>query len=264
MTRSLPLLSCLALPAALVACRTDSAAPVVPDEVESLNAVAAARVDTTPRAIISWSSQVDTSADGSGAYVAAGIIGDGRDERGSATAVGTGAFRGSYCGVAASIGGAAGDLNLDADTYYTSTMAVACGSARRFAFFINGADQAPFWSAPHAIFRGLYTLGVGESDVQWQGFGVGLRSDCTGLRYDDLYAPNSSSLLQKRLVDTTITNAAGQVAPARRWVVRSRAPHRAMCIYKDKRGNVIPTGVTYFLPLEVTIVELRYPYGTYP
>jgi hypothetical protein len=212
------------------------------------------KVDSTPRVNLVFDDSVDIASPGGlPDWRIAGVRGDGRLRNGTiATESPSNEYQGSFCGVHGVLD-STGSMDFDADTYYASSMAAACGAKRYLRFFLNGAESDPLQYAPHTVANNIAQVVVGESRTFVYGFGI-QQPNCQRLRYDDTYAGSSNALVT-RLPD---------VNGARQWRIESRGTHHAMCVLLDKRGNLIPTGVTYFLPFAMTVTEVKYPFPTYP
>ena len=192
-----------------------------------------------------------------GTWEPAGIRGDGRQSDGSqAQGPLSNEYQGGYCGVhgVLELGATA---EMDPDAGYTATMQSACGAARNYTFYLSLPSTSATALAPlHRANDIADGLAVGASRVRAGGFGVQLPG-CTTLLFDDSYPP-ASSQLHTRLPDVMVE---GHLV--RQWRVESRATHRAMCLTLV-RGKSVPTGVTYYLPFELTVTEVLYPYPTLP
>jgi hypothetical protein len=145
--------------------------------------------------------------------------------------------------------------------HWTTSMQAACGPARGYRYYLNGADDPNPYSGGvnHSFARDLYDLPVGQSAIQFEGFGAGLPNNCDRLMYDDAYPP-SNSTLQTRLTDSTRADG----VHVRRWRVESRGSHIAVCGYTNNRGVFVTTGPQYYLPFAISVTEVPYPYPKYP
>ena len=248
----------LAVVVLLPACRADRTAsePFEPTVAGGQPLLAHGHVDQNPRAVLSLADSIFVSD--SGRFVPAGIRGDGRVRDGTAAPAGKSSeYQGDWCGVSARFE-LGTDLNADPDAGYSASTMSACGSKRQYRFYLSGPSLAPTVSGPHSIASGLATRAVGQSVLQPEGFGVQL-TNCQRLMFDSQYPP-SATVRQTRLSDTIDT----QGRSVRRWRIESEGSHRAMCLVPGKGNSLVPTGVTYFLPFRITIVEVPYPYSVYP
>ena len=242
----------------------DAAAPVIAPDDARIARSGGGKPDTASRANLVWADQVNVAGPGQPEdWRPAGIQGDGRLKDGTAAAGSpSNEYQGAYCGVAARINNARNEnnaLSYDPDARYdAATMQAACGSARAYRFFLGGPVAAPTLSSPQSFVDNIWTLSLGESRQQAQGFGVQL-SGCDRLMFSAKYPP-ASDMRVTRLPD--VTTASGKAA--RQWRVESQGSHVAMCVVADKRGVLQPTGVSYYLPFALTVTEVPYPYQTYP
>lgn len=232
--------------AAIVGCE-DSQPPTDPGSVAPQLGKGGGTVDTRPRANIVWSD----SPHG----LVPGIEGDSRSKVGSTTGT-LDEYQGDFCGVSArlfALAGETGDLNADFDTYYTSTMFSACGTARRQTFHLGGTLGNVVF-APHFVVRGLTHLAVGQSRSQYMGFGI-QQTECQRVMFDSQYSGAS---------DARITRIDDGTTSPRQWRVESQSPHTAQCVKSTKNGTLYAVGSPIYLPFSFTVTEVPYPYPTYP
>ena len=208
------------------------------------------KTDTDPRANMVWAEQVTID----GNSVPAGIYGDRRDKKGTLGGTPAHEYQGAFCGVAAKFfpGSTLGELNADYDGNYASTMEPNCGPRRTLNFRLEGLAD-PLVSAPHFVMRNMWHMAVGDSRLQYMGYGIQL-SDCQRVMFDSQYAGASDVRI------TRLADADG----VRQWRVETQGTHRAMCVVSTKNGTLKPTGVTHYLPFSVIATEVPYPYQTYP
>lgn len=227
-------------------------------------AFAKTQIDSNSRANFVWADSIFFD----GAWVAAGIRGDGRLKDGSpASSTPSNEYQGKYCGVAAILYTAgtapSGDMDYTPGFNYTSSMQTACqGGPRVYEFYLSGDSahltSSALASGPHSIARGLANLAPGAVVTQWEGFGI-QQSNCPNLMFNDAFPP-SQSLRYTRLADVV---AGGRTV--RQWRIESYGSHVAACVANGaKPGTYVPTGVTYFVPFALTVTEGPYPYPTYP
>jgi hypothetical protein len=221
-------------------------------------------VDTHSRANMVWQDLVDVGPVGSPSFVTAGIRGDGRNKLGDVAAPAN-EYQGNYCGVRATIfdqRGENGNLNPDPDSDYSSTMDGQCGGGRRTMVLNIGPDGAPTETAPMFLIDAIWTLGPGAVRVQPMDFGLQDNlSDCR-FSFDAAYA-NASSVRLSRLPDVPVTDAAGGEVMARQWRLQSQGTHSAACLKLQRNGKYLDGG-RYYLPFDVTITQVPYPFKRYP
>ncbi len=183
------------------------------------------------------------------------LTGDGRDKFGQLSSASE--YQGQFCGVAATV---ANGLNVDPNTYYSSTMAAACGQARVYRFYmgIGGRESAPLEFGPHHTVVDIGTVAVGSSANRSTYYGV-QQPNCQRFVFDDIYPP-ANHIRVTRLPDVASANG----LPARQWRVESQGSHRAMCIVTGKAGRLISTGVSYYLPFAYSVTEVPQPSPAYP
>jgi hypothetical protein len=208
------------------------------------------------RANLLWDDFVDIN----GVATAAGIRGDNRNRFGQSGAP-LNEYQGDYCGVRGYIydGNGDGNLDFDADTYYTSSMAASCGSARRLNFYLNGSASAPLIVAPHVLGTSVWGLAPGSSQLVSQRFGMQGALACGELQFNSQYAGSSSARLT-RISDTTD----GSGVAVRRWRLESQGSHTAACVKMQTNGKFVDSGIRYSLPFAVTITQVRYPGPKFP
>jgi len=216
------------------ALQPSTSTPVIPTWVVR----STGNVDPDSRARYVISNKVDVG----GTMVAAGIVGDGRLRDGSSAAGGDSEFQGDMCGVAGTITNGpreAGDLIYDPNSGPTAP----CGAAR---FYVFNLDGVPTQTAPLSRVFGIWSLDVGASVSQAQGFGVQL-TNCAVLSFDSQYGGDN-------LLITRLDNGSG----ARQWQVKSQGGHLAACVNLSKKGaaNYIATGKKYYLPFAITVTEI--------
>ena len=213
------------------------------------------QTDTNPRANLVWADSVVVN----GVTVAAGVRGDGRLKNGS-LAMGTPSneYQGAWCGVGAYRSGTDLDFKPNPSSW-TSALQAACGSQRLYNIYLNGSTSTPTPSGPHSIARGLWTLAVGQTATQWEGFGLGL-VNCGILMFNDSarYAP-ASSLRQTRLADVTVNGVT-----QRQWRIESQGSHQGACVLYNANGSVKSIGPWYYVPFSLTVTEVKYPWSHYP
>jgi hypothetical protein len=250
-----------ALAAAMVAagCGDQGGDPAGP-----VPAVAKTRVDLNSRANFVW----DDSILVNGAWLAAGIRGDGRLKDGS-PAAGTpcNEYHGAWCGVAATLAtdgtAPSGDMDFTPGVNYTSSMQTACHGGPRVYNFYLSSDAAhlkpsALASGPHSIARGLANLAPGAAVAQWEGFGIG-QANCSILMFNDLFPP-SQSLIYTRLPDVAVGGTT-----VRQWRIESQGSHVAACVHTgSKSGTYVLEGTYYFVPFALTVTEVPYPYSSFP
>lgn len=222
---------------------------------------AAAKIDDTRRARYQWSDSVDIGTD-TPMWVPSGFRGDGRNRYGAAsTGSDRSEYQGNHCGVRAIVGsgtgGQNGNFNSFPDIDWTESMTAACGPRRHYVVYLEGPSGPASTTRPHQIVADIYTMSIGQSRIQPFATGT-LGTLGVGLQYDDAYPPSSSPVVS-RLPD--VVDEFGQ--SVRRWRMTSRGTHRAMGFQSSKRG-LVPTGTTYYLPFELTITEVPYPFPRYP
>lgn len=203
-------------------------------------------VDTHSRVRYSLANQVEVG----GALQPAGIVGDGRLATGVSAGTSDSEYQGEYCGVTGTIANESresGDLSYDPDAGQTSF----CGAARYYVFNLDGV---PTHIAPLSRVFALWSLGVGESADKGQGFGVQL-PNCGVLFFSRDYGVD----------DLRVTRIDGGTGP-RQWIIRSQGSHMAACANLSKKGaaTYIATGKKYYLPFAISVVEVPYPYGSFP
>ncbi|MEO7502684.1 MAG: hypothetical protein ABIW94_08610 [Gemmatimonadaceae bacterium] len=152
-----------------------------------------------------------------------------------------------------------GNLEVDPDTYYGSSMGTACGSRRTMSFYLSGQSAAPTNAAPHILGSPIWQLAPGEVRVQPQRFGMQLVISCGELDFDSQYA-GASNVRETRLADGV--DASG--AAVRRWRIESQGNHYAACVKMQTNGKFVDSGLRYYLPFGVTVTQVRYPYPTFP
>jgi len=187
----------------------------------------------------------------------AGVRGDGRNRFG-ATAPVANEYQGAFCGVVAFLfnGSASEDgaLKIDTDDGYTSGMATSCGPARVFVFFLDGPGGAGTPIGALTYIPGVWTLSPGASVLRRMSFAnQGVLSSCK--LWFDSSLQNGSDVRITRLPD---------VNGARQWRLESQGSHTAVCTTTDKKGRVVPTGVSHYLPFGITITEVPPPIPTFP
>jgi hypothetical protein len=196
------------------------------------------KVDPDSRARYVIANQVDLG----GSIVPSGIVGDGRLRDGSSSAGGDSEYQGDMCGVAGTITNGpreAGDLVYDPDSGPTAP----CGAGR---FYIFNLDGVPTQTAPLSRVFGIWSLAVGASVTQAQGFGVQL-ANCSVLSFDSEYGGDN-------LVITRLDNGSGP----RQWQVKSQGGHLAACVNLSRKGaaSYVATGKKYYLPFAITVTEI--------
>jgi hypothetical protein len=244
----------LVLGIAAVGCSDASPRPAVLEPSSAIAAAKGQQVDTNPRANLVWADSVMVN----GVAVAAGIRGDGRVKNGAAsTGTPSNEYQGAWCGVAAFRSGS--DLDFKPNSNWTNSMQSACGSERLYNFYMSGPNGVPTANGPHSISRGLWTLVVGQTATQWEGFGVQL-TGCAMLMFNDSarYAP-ASSPKQTRLPDVVV----GGVTQ-RQWRIESQGSHQAACVTYNPNGTVKTVGPWSYLPFSLTVTEVKYPWSSYP
>lgn len=187
----------------------------------------------------------------------AGIRGDGRNRFGAAAPVAN-EYQGAFCGVVAFLFNGRpsenGALKIDTDAGYASSMAASCGAPRVFRFFLAGPGGPATPIGALTYIPGVWSLLPGASILQRVSFAnQGVLSDCR-LWFDSGLAPASDARIT-RLPD---------VDGARQWRLESQGSHTAVCTTTDKKGRVIPTGVSHYLPFSITVTEVPPPHPTYP
>lgn len=245
----------MALVSALIACSDQPSAPVYNEPRNVAFQVVSA--DTHSRVTLVWDDQVTIN----GFLTTSGIRGDGRNRFGQA-ANPVNEYQGDFCGVRGFIydgKGESGNLEVDPDTYYVSSMSAACGSRRTLSFYLSGQSAAPTIAAPHILGSPIWQLVPGEVRVQPQRFGMQLVISCGELDFDAKYA-GASNVRETRLSDGV--DASG--AAIRRWRIESQGNHAAACIKVQTNGKFVDSGLRYYLPFGVTVTQVRYPYATFP
>ncbi len=211
---------------------------------------------TLPNANLVWSETVNVAAPQEVPnWQPTLLTGDGRDKFGQVSSVSE--YQGNFCGVVATV---ENGLNVDPNTYYSSTMAAACGPARVYRFYTGagGRESAPLEFGPHHVVIDIGTIPVGSSANRSTLYGV-QQPNCQRFVFDDIYPP-ANHIRVTRLPDVASANG----LPARQWRVESQGSHRAMCIVLGKGGKVINTGVSYYLPFAYTVTDMPGPSSTYP
>ena len=208
-----------------------------------------------PDANLLWAETVNVAApQESPNWQPALVTGDGRDKFGQVSAVSE--YQGNFCGVVATV---ENGVNVDPNTYYSTTMAAACGPARVYRFYMGsgGRDSAPLEFGPHHWVTDIGTITVGSSANRSTMYGL-QQPNCQRLYYDDIYPPANHVRV------TRLPNIATANGSARQWRVESQGSHRAMCIVTGKGGKLISTGVSYYLPFAYTATDVLPPSPTYP
>ena len=229
-------------------------------------ALAAAKVDQLPRARLSFADSLNVGTASLPQWVPTAYRGDGRLRGGTA---GGGAvsneYQGNFCGVTANIGTGTGGQStqfaFDPDGGWTSSLPAPCQPARFVVAYINGTAGAPGVTRQHLYFPNLGSIAVGDTMIQAWNNGT-LAELGQGRWFDDAYPP-AASLRLIRL--TNVTDEFGR--SVRQWRIESRGSHRAMGAINDpnsRKGGVIPSGITYYMPWSMTVTEVPYPYPTYP
>ncbi|HKY49222.1 MAG TPA: hypothetical protein VJQ79_14705 [Acidimicrobiia bacterium] len=250
------LLAGLLLGTSLAGCTEEIQTPTDPPfEPGSISAAPGNKVDTHSRAYLIFADSVLVD----GAWVPTGIRGDGRLKDGAAAGPGmpSNEYQGDFCGVRAVIGSLArenGDMVVEvgADS--------SCGAPRSVAIYGGGLTSPPTMVETKTTVRGLYSLAVGQSTTLWEGFGRLPGNFGCGLMYFDDQYPPANSPRQTRLTDSTRSDG----VVVRRWRVESRGSHQAACVTLTKNGSVQSVGPLYYLPFAMTVVEIPYPYPTWP
>lgn len=205
------------------------------------------KADTDARANLVWSDAPHGFTPG--------IEGDKRSRDGSTTGT-LDEYQGSYCGVYAKLfagGIGSEDLDADFDAAYASDMLSSCGAARSLTLHLGGSLGDVVFG-PHFIVRWLTHLAVGESRLQYMGFGM-QQPSCQRVMFDSQYSGAS---------DARITRLDDAGPSARQWRVESQGTRAAQCLELKRNGTLYPVGDPIFLPFSFTVTEVPYPYPTYP
>jgi hypothetical protein len=226
---------------------------------------ASGKVDQTSRARYTWADSVNVGTVAVPQWVPAGWRGDGRRRDGTPSVSGvSNEYQGDFCGVWAVIySGAGTNNNFDAipNRQWSTSLPASCQPARSYRVYLNGPTSAPGNTASdHTIFTAIATMAGGET--RFQSFHSGTLADLgVGLWFDDAYPP-ASSVLVTRLQN--VTDEFGR--SVRQWRIETRGTHLAMgaVVGTDRKGTLVPTGTTYYLPFVVTVTEVPYPYEKYP
>jgi hypothetical protein len=188
------------------------------------------------------------AAGGAPQWTTTGIKGDGRLKNGIASSGSpSNEYEGGSCGVYAVLGPTA-TFNIDPDINWTSSMQSTCGGRRLFNFYLNGLNGTPTAIGPHSVVDSFSALAVGATGSREARFGVQL-STCDGLRFTDAFPPSNNALVT-RLPDVATPTGIG-----RQWRIESQGSHLAACIVVGKAGRVSATGVYYYLPFSIAIIE---------
>ena len=216
-----------------------------------------------PRANFVWADSVLVN----GAWVPAGIRGDGRLKDGSpATGTPSNEYQGLFCGVVGRLyttGKAPSEQFYYEPGAVTSTMQTAChGGSRIYEVYLSSdashLNPSPLALSPSSRARGLASLAPGATVTQWEGFGP-IQPNCPILMFNDSFPP-SQSLRYTRLPDVV---AGGR--SARQWRIESQGSHIGACVQNGhKAGTYVANGVTYFVPLSLTVTEVPAPAPSYP
>ena len=191
--RLLPSLVGLGFAIAAISC-ADSPTTRTITEPHSGSVFAKNQVDTNPRANLVWADFLLVD----GVQTPAGIRGDGRLKNGAVSAgTPSNEYQGAWCGTSAFRLGA--DLDFKPNSGWTRSMQSACGSERLYRFYLNGPTGTPVAVGSHSIARGLWSLAIGQSAAQWEGFGVQLPG-CDLLMFNDTwyYLPFSLTVTEVR------------------------------------------------------------------
>jgi hypothetical protein len=213
--------------------------------------------DVHSRALLLW----DDSLTVNGSVTAAGIKGDARNRFGQLAPTAN-EYQGDFCGVRGFIydqKGESGNLEVDPDTYYNSTMSSACGAPRSMSFFLGGQGTSATIAAPHILGTPVWTLAAGEVRLVAQRFGMQGTTSCGELDFSSAYKGSSNARLT-RLADGTDSNG----AIVRRWRLESQGNHTAACVTMQSNGKFVDSGLRFYLPFGVSITQVRYPSPTYP
>lgn len=163
---------------------------------------------------------------------------------------GAGAYTTDVCGVYTSFttGSRSSQLTVDVDYNYDGS----CGPRHQvFDFALAGGDPpafgSPLSSAPKFAVRDIDQMAVGESRLQWMGFGI-QQEDCGRVLFDSQY-DGSSDVLITRLEDTD--------TGARQWHVQTQGTQTSLCVVAGKGNKFEVKSGPYFMPFAFTITELR-------
>jgi hypothetical protein len=185
-------------------------------------------------------------------WVPAGIRGDGRNRFGQPAAP-LNEYQGDFCGVRTVIYNYKrpfGGISFDTDIYYdAATMSGPCGSRRTVDFYLGAA---PTTSSPHVLVGDLWNFVPGEVRLMNVTFGQEL--PCSTLQFDAQFAGASSARVT-RLPD---------VSAVRQWRVESQGNHQAACMKQLKSDRQADTGLRYYLPFSIIIMEIPAPSASYP
>jgi hypothetical protein len=249
--------------ALLTACSLEPvAAPTVVQRQVGANALPAfakGATDTKSRANLVWADLVNVASPGAPEnWQPAGIQGDNRNKYGVVGGLPSDEYQGAHCGVVAFIFNQStndsGDLKVDIDVGYTASMAQSCGPVRTHNFYLAGTSAAPTPIGGEFYAVSIWQLGPGESRLQGLAFATqGQLPNCK-LWFDNAFPPANHVRV------TRLPNLGG----VRQWRVESQGSHIASCTVADKRGNSVPTGVSYYLPFSVLVTEVPYPFPTFP
>lgn len=172
------------------------------------------------------------------------------DSRPGIRSDGAGEYATGACGVYTSfpLDSRTGQLTADFDQDYDGS----CGPRHLvFDFTLDGGDPpvfgSPLPSAPKFAVREIDQMAVGESRLQWIGFGI-RQENCTRVIFDSGYA-TSSDVLITRLEDTSIG--------ARQWHVQTRDRHAGLCVVAGKGNKFEVTSGPYYMPFALTITEVK-------
>ncbi|MEO7367343.1 MAG: hypothetical protein ABIZ36_05260 [Gemmatimonadaceae bacterium] len=227
-------------------------------------AIKAKRVSTDTKANIVWDENVNVAPTGQPAVWAPALItGDYRKRDGSAVTDGSsGEFQHNFCGSDSYMQSTTtaypqAALNFDPDHLYDpATMDAACGGKRYYQIFFSGRTSAPLNAGPQHYALRLGDLAVGQTLIEEVHFGI-QQTNCSALRFDDVYPPASNARVT-RLTDTTTATGV-----TRRWSVQSEGSHRAMCTLFTNKGPK-STGISYYLPFSFTVTEIHSPFPAFP
>lgn len=156
----------------------------------------------------------------------------------------------NVCGVYTSfpLGSNTGQLTADFDYNYDGS----CGPRHLvFDFTLDGgaapAFGSPLISAPKFVVREIDQMAVGESRLQWMGFGI-QQENCGRVLFDSRYA-GSSDLLITRLADTS--------TGARQWHVQTQGTETSLCVVAGKGNKFEVKSGPYSMPFAFLITELK-------
>jgi len=221
-----------------------------------------------PQAWYSFADQVNVGTTAAPDWVPAGIQGDGRLRDGT-TASGTPSneYQGSFCGVWGTINphakGGNGNFNGDPDRYWSTSLPASCQPARHYRYYFNGTGAAPAIVYAHILAAGISGMASGEIRVQPLNMLGSGGSGGVQANFDDAYPP-ASSVEITRLPD--VIDEFGR--SVRQWRIATRGTHRAMGFVpstsKKGGGGPVPNGITYFMPFQLTVTEVAFPFPTFP